>query len=704
VTLPIDSPQEPPPGDPLARAAALRTEIEAHNHAYYVLDQPTVSDATYDALLRELQALEEAYPDLLTPDSPTQRVGTKPSEAFAAHAHRVPMLSLGNAFSYAELHEWDARVKRNLGLDAGEAIAYSAELKIDGLAVSLTYRDGALAVGATRGDGSTGEDVTANLRTVRGIPLRLRPGAPGAEMEVRGEVFLSHAEFQRINAEREAAGEPVYANPRNSAAGSLRQLDSRITARRRLTFFAYALGYSAAPPPESQSELLVRLREWGFRTNPNGALCRGIEEVVAFCERWKDHRHDLDYDMDGVVVKVDSLALQEDLGQVSRSPRWAIAYKYPAEQARTRIEDIAVQVGRTGALTPVAHLAPVEVGGVVVRRATLHNEDEIRRKGLRIGDAVIIQRAGEVIPEVVEVLVAERTGTEREFVFPTRCPVCGADVERAEGEAVARCVGIACPAQLAARVRHWASRGAMDIEGLGPAQIEQLLERGLITDPADLYTLTQPELLGLERLAEKSASNLLAAIAASKGRPLPRLIFALGIRHVGETVARLLAERFRSLDTLAAASEEELNAVPGIGPQIAASIHRFFRQEETRLVIEKLRVAGVLPAPAAATEARLDLLAGRTFVFTGALEHLQRSEAEALVRELGGAVGSSVTRATTDVVAGEKAGSKLEKARALGARILSEAEFLALARGAEPAADPGGGLFATGPPLADSEG
>jgi DNA ligase (NAD+) len=667
------------------RAAALRAELERHNHAYYVLDQPTVSDATYDALLRELQDLEARHPELMTADSPTQRVGAPPSDAFAAHTHRVPMLSLGNAFSYDELREFDARVKRTLGLEADARIDYNAELKIDGLAVSLTYRDGVFVVGATRGDGATGEAVTANLRTVRGIPLRLQGAAPPGEVEVRGEVFLSHKEFRRINAEREAAGEPVYANPRNSAAGSLRQLDSRVTARRKLQVFAYALGYSQAPAPATQAELLRRLHEWGFRTNPNSRLCAGIDAVIAFCEEWKDHRHDLDYDMDGVVVKVDSLAQQLDLGQVSRSPRWAIAYKYPAEQARTRIEDIAVQVGRTGALTPVAHLAPVEVGGVVVRRATLHNEDEIRRKDIRIGDAVIIQRAGEVIPEVVEVIAAERTGTEREFVFPTRCPVCGAEVERPEGEAVARCVGVACPAQLAARIRHWGSRAAMDIEGLGPAQIEQLLERGLVRDPADLYTLELPQLLELERLAEKSAANLVAAIAASRERPLPRLVFALGIRHVGETVARLLAERFRSLDALAAATLDELNAVQGVGPQIAASIHAYFQQPEARAMLDKLRAAGVASPEGEGREARSDAFAGKSFVFTGTLTRMQRAEAEALVRELGGAAGSSVTKATTHLVAGEKAGSKLDKARSLGVSILTEDDFLALVTSARDA-------------------
>lgn len=658
------------------RAEALRKEIEQHNYAYYVLDQPTVSDATYDALMRELMEIEATYPELVTADSPTQRVGSAPSDAFATHEHRVPMLSLGNAFSFDELREFDARVKRILGLPADHAVEYVAELKIDGLAVSLTYRDRRFVVGATRGDGYRGEDVTPNLRTVRGLPLYLQDAAPEGEVEVRGEVFLTHDEFQRINHEREQRGEPVYANPRNSAAGSLRQLDSSITARRRLHYFAYALGYLSGPGPETQWELLEKLRAWGFRTNPYSRLCANLEAVMEFTEEWREKRHELNYDTDGVVVKVNSLALQQELGFVSRSPRWAIAYKYPAEQARTRIRDIKIQVGRTGALTPVAVMEPVEVAGVIVERATLHNEDEIRRKDIRIGDTVIIQRAGEVIPEVVEVVKDARTGEEREFVFPTTCPVCGADVERPEGEAVARCVGIACPAQLQRRIQHWASRGAMEIEGLGPAIIEQLLARKLIEDPADLYSLTVDQLAALDRLAEKSAQNLVSAIAASKGRPLARLIFAFGIRHVGETVARLLAEYFRTIDRLAAASLEDLSQVQGVGPQIAESVYRFFRQDETIRVLEKLRAAGVLPREEAVPEAASSALAGKSFVFTGTLETMQRSEAEALVRRLGGAATGSVSRNTTHVVAGAKAGSKLDKARQLGIPVLTEQEFL----------------------------
>ncbi len=659
------------------RTEALRRQIEQHNHAYYVLDQPAVSDSTYDALMRELQDLEAEFLELVTPESPTQRVGAAPSDAFVPHTHRVAMLSLANAFSPDELREWDARLKRLLGLDADQPLQYVAELKIDGLAVSLTYREGRLAVGATRGDGSVGEDVTPNLKTVRGMPLRLRDGAPAAEAEVRGEVFLTHSEFQRINQEREEQGEATYANPRNSAAGSLRQLDSGKTAHRRLQYFAYGVGALPGTPPASQWELLETLREWGFRTNPNSRVCAGIDAVLDVVREWETQRHTLDYDTDGIVVKVNSRALQDELGQVSRSPRWAIAFKYPAEQARTVVREIRVQVGRTGALTPVAIMDPVEVGGVVVTRATLHNEDEIRRKDLRVGDTVVIQRAGEVIPEVVEVVTDVRNGEAQEWTFPAACPVCGAAVERAEGEAVARCVGLACPAQLAARLRHWGSRDAMDVEGLGPAQIEQLLARQYVRDPADLYTLTTDQLLTLERMAEKSAQNLLDAIAATRSRHPARVLFGLGIRHVGVSVARVLIQSLGNLDRLAEAELDALSAVQGVGPQIADSLHRFFRQPENQEVLRKLREAGVLAEGPAEPEARSTVLAGKNFVFTGTLTRMARSDAEALVRELGGAASSSVTRSTTHVVAGDKAGSKRDKAEKLGIPIMTEDEFLA---------------------------
>lgn len=663
------------------RLAQLRGEIQAHNHAYYVLDQPVITDAEFDQLFRELLEIEERYPELVTPDSPSQQIGAAPAESFAPHRHRLPMLSLANAFDPAELRAFDARVRRHLEWPPDEPIDYVAELKIDGVATSLTYEDGILTAGATRGDGYAGENITANLRTVLGVPLKLRRGAPGGLLEVRGEVFLTHSEFARINAAREAAGEPLYANPRNSAAGSLRQLDSRITASRRLHFFAYSLG-AATASPETQAELLDSLRSWGFRTNLSYRLCHGMEEVESYCEEQAEARKQLDYQTDGVVVKVNSFALQQQLGAVSRSPRWATAYKYAAERGTTRLTGILIQVGRTGALTPVAVMEPVEIGGVVVERATLHNEDEIRRKDVRIGDLVIVQRAGDVIPEVVAPLPEHRTGAELEFEMPRHCPVCGAGVERQAGEAVARCIGIACPAQQAARMRHWASRGAMDIEGLGPAQIDQLLERKLVHDAADLYALTIEQLEELERMGKRSASNLIAAIDASRTRPLERFVFALGIRHVGESVARELVARFRTLDALRNASLEELTATTGVGPQIAQSVHRFFREQETEEVLRKLALYGVDPELPAGPVSRA--LAGRRFVFTGGLETMSRDAAEELVRSLGGETAGSISKAVTDVVAGAKAGSKLEKARALGTPVMDEAGFLQLVKEIKP--------------------
>jgi DNA ligase (NAD+) len=694
-----------------ARAAELREQIDLHNYRYHVLDSPIISDAEYDRLMVELVELESAYPELVTPDSPTQRVGAAPLGAFASHRHRVPMLSLGNCFSIEQLRQFDARVRRHLQWGDEERLDYVGELKIDGLAVSLTYEMGQLTVGATRGDGTTGEDVTQNLRTIRELPLRLHAGdqgqgtagAAGAQpaavrverpalddsrqptadspfptfVEVRGEVFLTHSEFEKVNREREERDEPVFANPRNAAAGSLRQLDSSITAGRRLQAFMYAVGACEGCVLTSQWELLELLARWGFRTNPYRRLCCSIDEVIEFCDEWERRRGGLPYDIDGVVVKVNDFALQERLGERSRSPRWAIAYKYQPAQATTKIERIIIQVGRTGALTPVAEMTPVEVGGVTVTRATLHNEDEIRRKDIRIGDTVVIQRAGEVIPEVVRVITEARDGDETPFEMPAHCPVCGADVERPEGEAVARCVGIACPAQLERRIRHFASRDAMDIDGLGPAQVEQLVGKGLVRDPADLYFVTKEQLLTLERMADKSAQNLLDAIQASKGRPLPRLIFGLGIRHVGATVARLLAEQFGSLEAIEQADVSALAAAAGIGPEIADSVARFFRQDETRAVLEKLRKAGVAPPPEAPRVAWANSpFAGKTVVFTGTLTGITRSEAEEAVRRLGGKTSSSVSKATSLVVAGESAGSKLTKAQELGVPVITEAEFV----------------------------
>jgi DNA ligase (NAD+) len=662
-----------PEEEPQARIAQLREEINRHNFRYYVLDAPTISDADYDQLFRELLELEAQHPELVTPDSPTQRVGAIPATQFGAVRHRVPMLSLDNAFGHDEFLEFDRRVKRGLGLPADTEVAYVCELKIDGLAISLTYEDGVFVTGATRGNGVEGEDVTANIRTVPAVPLRLRDEA-GAEglIEIRGEVYLSRAEFDRINADREAHDEAPFANPRNAAAGSIRQLDPRVTASRKLSIFCYALGAADDLEFATQQQVLAFIKDAGLPVNPHIQRAVGAQEVLAFCDTWEGRRHTLSYDIDGVVVKVDALEEQRRLGFVSRSPRWAIAYKYAPEQAETTVRDIIVQVGRTGALTPVAIMDPVTLAGSVVSRATLHNEDEIARKDVRIGDRVVIQKAGEVIPEVVRAITDARDGDERAFAMPAHCPVCGAEVVRPEGEAVARCSGIACPAQIKQHIRHFVSRGALDIQGIGPALIDQLVDNELIQDPADLYALTADQLMTLERMGRKSAENVVAAIQGAKAPTLGRLIFGFGIRYVGDTVAELLAAHFGSLERLREATHDELLAIPGIGPQIATSVYIFFRQEQTQHLLEKLQAAGVQPrVPAAPGEGPL---AGQTFVFTGAL-NLPREDAEAMVRELGGKASSSVSKNTDYVVAGEKAGSKLDKARSLNVPILTEEEF-----------------------------
>lgn len=667
------------------RLQQLRALIEHHNYLYYVLDQPEISDAQYDALMRELLELEEQFPDLRTPDSPSMRVGAPPLDAFNTHTHRQPMLSLDNAFGADDLRAFDQRIKRFLGMSADQPIEYVAELKIDGLAISLTYVDGVFVTGATRGDGLQGEDVTQNLRTIRAIPLRLRqpiatnlfdePAAPiPSFVEVRGEVYLTHDEFRRINTEREQSGEPTFANPRNAAAGSVRQLDPSITARRRLSLFAYGVGAVEGAQFESQWQILQTLKAWGFPVNSNARICENIEAVIAFCQEWTARRNELNYDVDGVVVKVNSLLLQQDLGYVQRSPRWAIAYKFPAQQARTRILEVRWQVGRTGALTPVAVMEPVEVGGVTVSRATLHNEDEIARKGVMIGDVVVIQRAGDVIPEVVSVITDERDGDERPIIRPQQCPECGAPVEKPPGEAVARCVNLACPAQIVERIRHFTSRNAMNIEGFGDKWVQRLFEEGIIRDPADLYYLKKEHLLPLERMGEKLAENLLNAVERSKKIPLSRFIYALGIRHVGERAAQLLAEYLGSLQALQEATEEQLLQIPEIGPATAREIVEFFRRDENRRVIDKMLQAGVQPF--AERQKRSDAFAGLTFVFTGALQRLTREQAEALVRELGGKATGSVSRQTSYVVVGENPGSKYQRALQLGIPTLTEEEFL----------------------------
>ena len=674
--------------DPEARIAQLRELINYHNYRYYVLDSPEISDAEYDRLFRELLELEAAYPSLVAPDSPTQRVGAPPAEQFEPHTHREPMLSLSNAFDEGELRAFDSRVKRALGLAPDTPVEYVTELKIDGLAVSLTYQDGVLITGATRGDGFAGENVTANLKTVRSIPLRIPP--PGTDtnrvrpipslLEVRGEVYLTHAEFSKVNAERTEAGEPTFANPRNAAAGSVRQLDPGITARRRLQILVYGVGYVENGAFATHWEVLEALRSWGFRVSEHRRLCPTIDDALEFIREWERRREDLDYDIDGVVVKVNSLQLQTELGHVSRSPRWAVAYKFPPDQATTVVREIRVQVGRTGALTPVAIMDPVPLAGVMVSRATLHNESEIARKDVRVGDTVVIQRAGEVIPEVVRVVLEKRPPDTQPFTMPTRCPECGAEVEKPEGEAVARCTGIACPAQIRERIRHFASRDAMDIEGLGSALVEQLVSTGLVTDPGDLYFLKhhRDELIALERMGEKSVDNLLQAIEASKTRPLDRLIFALGIRHVGQTAARALADRFQSLEALASASAEDIAATPGVGGITAHSVVTFFRNESTKTLMRKLADAGVVTTAGEAVPAERPL-EGKTVVFTGGLTTMTRSEAERLVAQLGGRPSSSVSKNTDFVVAGENPGSKLAKAHQLGIRVLTEEQFRSLA-------------------------
>ena len=656
------------------RIRQLRDEINYHNYRYYVLDQPVISDAEYDRLMRELESLEEQFPDLITPDSPTQRVGAKPIAAFASYTHRQPMLSLSNAFGTDELVAFDKRIKRMLEMDPEADIEYASELKIDGLAVSLTYEDGRFVVGATRGDGFSGEDITTNLKTIKAIPLVLFEAetAPPV-MEVRGEVFLHHDEFRRINREREEAGEPTFANPRNAAAGSVRQLDPSVTARRNLDIWVYGTGFVQGNGFRTHSETLEALKKWGFKVNPNTRVCRNLQEVEAYIAEYGEKRESLGYEIDGVVVKANSIELQDRLGYVARSPRWAAAYKFPAMQETTVVRQIFVSVGRTGALTPVAIMDPVEVSGVTVSRATLHNEDEIRRKDVRCGDTVVIQRAGDVIPEVVQVIKEKRTGDEEPFVMPEKCPVCGGRVERPEDEAVARCVNLACPAQVRGRIIHFTSRNALNIEGVGPAQVDQLVERGLVHDPADLYSLTVDDLLTLERMGKKLAQKLYDAIQGSKEPPLDRLIYALGIRHVGEHVAQVLAEHFGSMEAIMDAPESELTAVAEIGPVIAKSISSFFAEPQNREVVKKLREAGVRPGiQAVQVSAELE---GKTFVFTGMLASSTREQAEEIVRQHGGKAASSVSRSTDFVVAGESAGSKLQKARELGVRVITEEEF-----------------------------
>jgi DNA ligase (NAD+) len=657
------------------RVEELRSQIAYHDYRYYVLDSPEISDAEYDELMRELRRLEEQHPELITPDSPTQRVSGQPVEAFGIVEHRVPLLSLANAFNEEELRAW---YRRAANLVENERFDMVCEPKIDGLAVALVYENGSFVQGATRGDGLRGENITQNLRTIRSLPLTVRGDGLPPRFEVRGEAYMTRRGFEQLNEERAEEGQPLFANPRNAAAGSVRQLDSRITARRPLDIFVYQLGWADGPTPESHWEAMQWLGSLGFKINPNMVRFHSLDEVARHCQQWVERRETLDYDIDGVVVKIDDLGLQRALGFVGREPRWAVAYKFPPTQATTRLLDIGVNVGRTGSLNPYAILEPVRVGGATVKLATLHNEDDIRRKDIRIGDTVIVQRAGEVIPQVVGPVVSRRTGQERAYSTPTNCPVCGTPVVRPEGEAMSYCPNRACPAQAFRLLTHFVSRGAMDIDGVGEALCMALLKAGLVEDPADLYFLTKDQLLKLERMADKSAQNVLDAIAGSKDRPLARLVFALGIRHVGSEMAETLAGHFGSLGTLARASVEELSAIPTIGPKIAESVHAWFQDGSNRRLVDKLRRAGVrMEAQAAAREGPLS---GLSFVVTGTLSRWSRNEAEGLIKSLGGAVGSSVTRKTDYLVVGEGPGSKLQKAQEYGTKLLSEDRFMEFLR------------------------
>jgi DNA ligase (NAD+) len=653
------------------KAEKLREEIEYHNHRYYVLDQPEIPDAEYDRLMQELERIEHQSPELRTSDSPTQRVGAPPLETFEIVRHTLPMLSLANGFDESEARDFDKRVKKFLGISTD--VPYVTEPKLDGLAVELVYEAGLLTSGSTRGDGVNGENITQNLRTVKTIPLRLiRRGIPVPErLEVRGEVIMQIDKFRALNRKREESGDPLFANPRNAAAGSVRQLDSRITATRPLEIYCYGLGEVRGHTFKTQWDILQTLPRWGLRTNPNVRRCQNIDDVLVYHREMNEKRETLPYEIDGIVIKVDDIDLQARLGEISRSPRWALAFKFQPKQETTRILDIVAQVGRTGALTPVAMMQPVNVGGVEVSRATLHNQDEIDKKDVRIGDTVIIQRAGDVIPEVVEVIASKRTGAEKKFKMPTTCPVCGSEVIREE--AIHRCIGLDCPAQLKGRIRHFASKRAMDIDGLGVKLIEQLVDKGRVNDVADLYEITKNQLIVLERMAEKSAQNIIDAIEASKEKPLSKFLYALGIRHVGEHISDILAQRFSRIEDFPTLSEEDLMNVDEVGPEVAASVVRFFRDKKNRESIERLKKAGVkVIEPRMRTRGKL---ADKVFVFTGILQSHGREEARSLVERLGAKTASSVSKKVDFVVAGEDPGSKLDKAAELGIKILTEEEF-----------------------------
>ncbi|MDQ5845357.1 MAG: NAD-dependent DNA ligase LigA [Acidobacteriota bacterium] len=652
----------------------LREEIRRHEELYYVRDDPEVSDAEYDKLLESLQELEQQHPEYITPDSPTQRVGGRPAQGFAEVVHRRPMLSLDNSYNIEELRAFDQRCQR---LAEGRPLDYVAEMKIDGLSLSLHYEDQVLARGVTRGDGRIGEDVTQNARTIRSIPLKLGAKAKpiANEIEVRGEVFIPRKVFERINAEQEELGQPRLANPRNAAAGTIRQLDSRKVAARKLDMFAYDLLAGDRKPFATHWQSLDWMEQAGFRVNPNRALCSSIEQVIDFAARMESQRDDLDYEIDGLVVKVNSTALQDEFGTTNKAPRWAIAYKYAARQATTKVLAITVQVGRTGALTPVANLEPVSLAGTTVSRATLHNPDEVKRLGIRIGDWVLIEKGGDVIPKVLKVIESKRTGDEKVFRMPRKCPVCGGEISRPEGEVVSRCVAADCPAQLKGRLLHFASRRAMRIEGLGEALVDQLVASGKVRDAGDLYSLTLEDVAGLERMATKSASNLLAQIEASKQRDLSNLVYALGLRHVGDRTATTLARQFGSLDALSKATVEELDDVPEIGLTVAESVRDWFEDEGNLQLCRRLEAAGVRTKMERSREPADERFSGRQFVLTGTLDAFTRVEAQAAIETRGGRVTSSVSKKTDYVVAGAEAGSKLDKATSLGVTVVDEKAF-----------------------------
>jgi DNA ligase (NAD+) len=649
-----------------SRTEELRRKILYHERKYYVDNDPQISDQEFDRLVRELVDLEHRFPGLVTPESPTQRVGEKPLDGFPSVAHRTPMLSIDNGYDEDEIREFEERIRKLL---PDRPIAYTAELKIDGLGISLLYRNGKFAQAVTRGDGVRGDDVSANVKTIRTVPLVIDETG---EVEVRGEIYMPFASFRKLNEAREERGEPLFANPRNAAAGSVRLLDPKEVASRNLNVFLYYLTVDLAE--EDQWRSLQRLKNLGFPTNPHSRFCPALDDVLAYYKDWVEKRDTLDYDADGIVVKVDSAAERLELGTTAKAPRWAISYKFPARQATTRVNDIVIQVGRTGALTPVAVLEPVKLSGTVIGRSTLHNEDEVRRKDIRIGDTVLIERSGDVIPHVVSVMKERRTGRSRPFAWPDRCPVCGSAVFRPEGEVISRCVNASCPARVRESILHFAARRAMNIDGLGEAVVDQLLAAGLVRTIPDLYGLRYDDLVGLERLGPKSSRNLLDEIEASKTRNLSRLVFALGIRHVGEKLAQTLAARFRTLAALGAAVAEDLVQVEDVGPKVAESVLFFFAQPETRELVRRLRRAGV-NATALGDAAGPKPLAGQLFVITGTLEGLTRDEARELLEKLGAEVGSSVTRKTTALVVGASPGSKLDKARELGVRILGDAEF-----------------------------